>query len=61
MRFAPSRCAPCELRREEARLDEIGAGEIDAKRPGLVQRRPAEIRVRKVRVVEPRRAQDRAG
>ena len=32
-----------ELRREEARLDEVGPGEIDAKRPGLVQRRPVEI------------------
>ena len=49
------------LRRKQARLDEAGPGEIGAERPGLVQRRPVELGVRKVRVVEPRRAQVRAG
>ena len=49
------------LRREQARLDEAGSSEIDVKRPGLVQRRPVELGVRKVRVVEPRCAEICAG
>ena len=49
------------LRRKQARLDKAGTGQIDIKRPGLVQCRPIELGVRKVRVVEPRGAQVCAG
>jgi len=45
------------LRCKQARLDKAGAGQIDIKRPGLVQCCPIELGVREVRVVEPRGAQ----